>query len=81
MPTPPESQPTELFIRALTEAQTVLRGYCLASLGHGDEAKEALQRTSITLWRKCGDWDPSTDFLRCECLSQAEGTACAVEGG
>jgi RNA polymerase sigma-70 factor (ECF subfamily) len=57
-------QPSEAFIRALTESQSAIRGYCQASLGHGDEAKEALQRTSITLWRKCGDWDPDTDFMR-----------------
>ena len=58
------SNPTEAFIRALTKSQTALRGYCLASLGQGEEAKEALQRTSIVLWKKCGDWDPGTDFLR-----------------
>ena len=56
-------QPSEAFIRALTESQTALRGYCQASLGNADEAKEALQRTSIVLWRKCGDWNPATDFL------------------
>lgn len=56
-------QPSEAFIRALTECQSALRGYCQASLGNAEEAKEALQRTSIVLWRKCGDWNPSTDFL------------------
>ncbi|PAW65407.1 MAG: hypothetical protein B9S38_15380 [Verrucomicrobiia bacterium Tous-C4TDCM] len=56
-------QPSEAFIRALTAGQTALRGYCQASLGNADEAKEALQRTSIVLWRKCGDWNPATDFL------------------
>jgi RNA polymerase sigma-70 factor (ECF subfamily) len=56
-------QPGEAFIRALTESQSALRGYCQASLGNADEAKEALQRTSIVLWRKCGDWNPDTDFL------------------
>lgn len=58
----PDNQPTEGFIRALTEAQSALRGYCHASLGHGEEAKEAVQRANITLWRKCGQWDPETDF-------------------
>jgi len=56
--------PSEAFVRALTESQTALRGYCQASLGHGEEAKEALQRTSIVLWKKCGDWNPDTEFLR-----------------
>ena len=58
----PENQPSEAFIRALTETQSALRGYCHASLGHGDEAKEAVQRTNITLWRKCGQWDSETEF-------------------
>jgi len=63
MPTSPDHLPTEEFIRALTDAQSALRGYCRASLGPCDEAKEAVQRTNITLWRKCGNWDSSTDFL------------------
>ncbi len=63
MSSPPSHQPGEAFIRALTDNQAALRGYCQASLGHGDEAKEALQRTSIVLWRKCGDWNPATEFL------------------
>lgn len=63
MPTPPDNQPDESFIRALTEAQVALRGYCHASLGQSDEAKEAVQRTNITLWRKCGQWNPDTNFL------------------
>lgn len=63
MPTPPNNQPDESFIRALTEVQSALRGYCHASLGQSDEAKEAVQRTNITLWRKCGHWNPDTSFL------------------
>jgi RNA polymerase sigma-70 factor (ECF subfamily) len=63
MLTPIANQPFESFIRALTEAQTALRGYCHASLGQSEEAKEAVQRTNITLWRKCDQWNPETDFL------------------
>jgi RNA polymerase sigma-70 factor (ECF subfamily) len=55
--------PSEAFIRALTDSQIALRGYCQASLGHSEEAKEALQRTSIVLWKKCDEWDPATAFL------------------
>jgi RNA polymerase sigma-70 factor (ECF subfamily) len=62
MPTEPDNQPSESFIRGLTEAQAALRGYCHASLGQSDEAKEAVQRTNITLWRKCGQWNPDTHF-------------------
>ena len=63
MSSPESHQPSEAFIRALTESQAAIRGYCQASLGNADEAKEALQRTSIVLWRKCGEWNPATDFL------------------
>ena len=55
--------PSDAFVLALTESQTALRGFCQASTGHGEEAKEALQRTSIVLWKKCNDWDPATEFL------------------
>jgi RNA polymerase sigma-70 factor (ECF subfamily) len=63
MPSPGGNQPTESFIRALTESQSALRGYCHASLGQSEEAKEAVQRTNITLWRKCDQWNPDTSFL------------------
>lgn len=64
MPETSQSGPSDAFVRALTESQTALRGYCQASLGHGEEAKEALQRTSIVLFKKSTDWDPDTEFLR-----------------
>lgn len=63
MPSSPDKQPDELFIRALTDGQAALRVYCHASLGQSDEAMEAVQRTNITLWRKCGQWNPRTSFL------------------
>lgn len=58
-----ESDSSEAFVSALTKHQSVLRGYCQAALGHGEAAKEALQRTNIVLWKKCGDWDPDRPFL------------------
>ena len=64
MPKPNDESASEVFISALTLNQSALRGYCRASLGHGEEAVEALQRTNIVLWKKCGDWDPKTPFLR-----------------
>jgi RNA polymerase sigma-70 factor (ECF subfamily) len=64
MPEPSEPSASEAFVSALTLHQSALRGYCQASLGHGEEAKEALQRTNIVLWKKCGGWDPETEFMR-----------------
>jgi RNA polymerase sigma-70 factor (ECF subfamily) len=56
--------PDDAFLRALTEAQPALRAYCEASLGHGEEAKDAWQRTNMVLWRKSREWQPGTKFLR-----------------
>ncbi|MEM7143531.1 MAG: sigma-70 family RNA polymerase sigma factor [Verrucomicrobiota bacterium] len=64
MPEASHPNPSDAFVLALTESQTALRGYCQAALGHGEEAKEALQRTSIVLFKKAADWDPDTDFIR-----------------
>lgn len=61
---PTSTPPDEAFVRALTECQSALRGYCEAALGHGEEAKDAWQRTNMVLWRKAGEWDQATKFLR-----------------
>ena len=57
MPSPNNSDtPREdAFVTALTANQSALRGYCQVALGHVDEAKEALQRTNVVLWKKCHD--------------------------
>ncbi|MEK0446834.1 MAG: polymerase sigma factor SigM [Verrucomicrobiota bacterium] len=65
---PPISEPTPpadgaAFVLALTEAQPAIRGYCEASLGHSEEAKDAWQRTNVVLWQKAAQWDASTKFL------------------
>ncbi len=54
----------DLFIRELTNCQAVLCGYCRAALGGpSEDAKDAWQRTNVTLWRKAAEWRPETDFL------------------
>lgn len=55
--------PDAAFVRALTESQAALRGYCEASLGHCEEAKDAWQRANVVLWEKSGEWDARTRFL------------------
>lgn len=55
--------PDDAFVSALTECQPALRGYCEAALGHCEDAKDAWQRTNITLWRKAQDWRPESKFL------------------
>ncbi|MBC7965839.1 MAG: hypothetical protein H7Z17_07925, partial [Fuerstia sp.] len=44
MAEPARHIPSEAFVFALTEGQTALRGYCQASLGHGEEAIEGAMR-------------------------------------
>ena len=64
MSEPAHQPPTEAFIRELTARQQALRGFIHASLGGTPEADDVLQKTNLALWRKCGDWDPTTSFLR-----------------
>lgn len=64
MPRSTNNTREEALISALTKYQAALRGFCQAALGNGEEAKEALQRTNIVLWKKCENWDPDSDFLR-----------------
>jgi RNA polymerase sigma-70 factor (ECF subfamily) len=61
---PPEPLSVDdAFVRELTESQSALRGYCFASLGYGEEAKDAVQRVNLVLWKKSGQWRPGTKFL------------------
>ncbi|MEY2599548.1 MAG: hypothetical protein RLZZ142_1807 [Verrucomicrobiota bacterium] len=64
MDTPPPASAQESFIRELTLNQSVLRGICQSALGNPEDAQEALQRTNVVLWKKSGDWDPGTPFVR-----------------
>lgn len=58
-----ETAPGDEFIRQLTEHQAALQGYLLSALGDIHEAKDALQRTNVVLWKKAAKWDPKTRFL------------------
>lgn len=63
----PESEnvpePTAQFIEAFTESQAALRGYCMASVNHREDAADVFQKTCLVLWKKSGDWDRSKPFL------------------
>ena len=54
----------EQFIAAFTEAQVAIRSFCFASVGDPEDAKDVFQKTCLVLWKKSGDWDPETSFLR-----------------
>ena len=59
----PSTNQQTRFIEALTRHQPALEAYCHANLGNREEAREALQSTSVKLWEKVADWNPETDFL------------------
>jgi len=58
-----DAAPGDEFIRQLTEHQAALQGYVLSALGDVHEAKDALQRTNVVLWKKASKWNPNTRFL------------------
>lgn len=59
----PSAHQQTRFIEALTRHQPALEAFCHANLGDRDEAREALQSTSVKLWEKVADWNPETEFL------------------
>ncbi len=59
-----KDSPDERFITAFTDAQSSLRGFCVSSVGNPEDAKDVFQKTCLVLWKKSGDWDPETPFLR-----------------
>ena len=61
---PARNLPEDRFIEAFTQAQSALRGFCAASLGNSEDAKEVFQKASLVLWKKADIWDPETSFLR-----------------
>ncbi|MEM1296714.1 MAG: sigma-70 family RNA polymerase sigma factor [Verrucomicrobiota bacterium] len=60
MPDSPDAR----FITAFTEAQSSLKGFCVSSIGNFEDAKDVFQKTCLVLWKKSGEWDPETPFLR-----------------
>lgn len=66
MPTPPSDQtlPDDRFITAFTDSQSALRGYCTAAIGNAEDSRDVFQKVCLVLWKKVGDWDPETPFLK-----------------
>lgn len=66
MPTPPPDNtlPDDRFITAFTDSQSALRGYCAAAIGNTEDSRDVFQKVCLVLWKKVGDWDPNTPFLK-----------------
>ena len=54
---------TELLVRLLSRHQEELFRYIFALLLHEEDARDVLQETSVALYRKFHEYDPSKPFL------------------
>ena len=54
---------TELLVRLLIRHQDDLFRYIFSLLPHQEDARDALQETSVALYRKFADYDPAKPFL------------------
>jgi RNA polymerase sigma-70 factor (ECF subfamily) len=54
---------TELLVRLLIRHQEDLFRYIFSLLPHQEDARDALQETSVALYRKFDDYDPAKPFL------------------
>ncbi|MBU6303627.1 MAG: sigma-70 family RNA polymerase sigma factor [Verrucomicrobia bacterium] len=58
---PPERQAE--FVAALTASYGKLHGYLMGILGRRHDAEDVLQRASVRMWQKFGDFAPGTNFV------------------
>lgn len=52
------------FVTELTQNQPQLLGYIMAAVGDLSDSHDILQKTSIALWKRMGDYDPDRPFLQ-----------------
>ncbi len=58
---------SEEFVRLLTEAQGAVYGYIVTLITDRNRARDLLQETNITLWRKAGNFEEGTNFNAWAC--------------
>lgn len=61
---PQNPLPDDRFLTAFTDSQSALRGYCTASIGNSEDSRDVFQKTCLVLWKKSGQWNPDTPFLK-----------------
>lgn len=59
----PAARPDERFITLLNASHGRLLGFLRVMLGNNADAEDVLQRASLTIWRKFGEFDPGKDFF------------------
>jgi RNA polymerase sigma-70 factor (ECF subfamily) len=57
------SAASEQFITLLNASHGRLLGFLRTLLGNGADAEDVLQRASLAIWRKFGEFDQSRDFF------------------
>lgn len=62
-----DSQSAEAFLRKYGKSQTQILGFVLTLIPSLQEAEEVLQETSVILWKKWPQFDPSREFLPWAC--------------
>lgn len=62
-PSPQEEANLDRFVQQLTNSQSNLRAYLVASLGNYEDASEVLQQTNLVLWRNAQSFRPGADFM------------------
>tara|TARA_B100000927_G_scaffold146998_1_gene118647 strand:- start:2784 stop:3314 length:531 start_codon:yes stop_codon:yes gene_type:complete len=58
---------SEEFVRLLTEAQGPVYGYLLTLIPDRNRARDLLQETNITLWKKATNFEEGTNFNAWAC--------------
>lgn len=63
----PDDRRYEEFVLLYARHQPAVFGYIFSLLPDWADAEDVLQRTSLILWQKFGDFQPGTDFARWGC--------------
>lgn len=63
MPDTPPSSPSAEFVGQISRAQRALHAFVFSLVRHAADTDDVLQETNLVLWRKCGEFEPGTDFL------------------
>jgi RNA polymerase sigma-70 factor (ECF subfamily) len=56
------NDPTDRFLRLLTQNERRLDGFVLALLPNWHDAEEVIQDTKLRLWQQFAEYDPTKDF-------------------
>jgi RNA polymerase sigma-70 factor, ECF subfamily len=63
----PDPNRTEEFVALSSGPQRQVLGYIFTLVRDMDDAEDVLQQTNLVLWRRFGDYQSGTDFMRWAC--------------